>query len=73
MVALYAIKHINPLMSNDLQRRRAVSPLKIKIPSKNMCEKTNKYTNYSFNLLIVVAPTYFGITLPSSGSVPGAL
>jgi hypothetical protein len=28
-----------PLMPNDLQRRRAVSPLKIKIPSKNMREK----------------------------------
>jgi hypothetical protein len=30
---------INPLMPNDLQRRRVVSPLKIKIPSKNMREK----------------------------------
>jgi hypothetical protein len=29
----------NPLTPNDLQRRRAVSPLKIKIPSKNMREK----------------------------------
>jgi hypothetical protein len=29
---------INPLTPNDLQRRRAVSPLKIKIPSKNMSE-----------------------------------
>jgi hypothetical protein len=29
----------NPLTPNDLQRRRAVSPLKIKIPSKNMSEK----------------------------------
>jgi hypothetical protein len=29
----------NPLTPNDLQRRRAVSPLKIKIPSKNMLEK----------------------------------
>jgi hypothetical protein len=26
----------NPLTPNDLQKRRAVSPLKIKIPSKNM-------------------------------------
>jgi hypothetical protein len=26
-------------MPNDLQRRRALSPLKIKIPSKNMREK----------------------------------
>jgi hypothetical protein len=26
-------------MPNDLQRRNAVNPLKIKIPSKNMCEK----------------------------------
>jgi hypothetical protein len=30
---------VNPLMPNDLQRRRAVSPLKIKIPNKNMHEK----------------------------------
>jgi hypothetical protein len=29
---------INPLMPNDLQIRRAVSPLKIKIASKNMRE-----------------------------------
>jgi hypothetical protein len=29
---------LNPLMSNDLKRRRAVSPLEIKIPSKNMHE-----------------------------------
>jgi hypothetical protein len=40
-----------------------VSPLKIKI------SKTNKYTNYSFTLLIMY-PTCFGITLPPSGSVP---
>jgi hypothetical protein len=34
---------INPLMPNDLERCRAVSPLKIKIPSKNMREKpTNR-------------------------------
>jgi hypothetical protein len=26
----------NPLMPNDLQRRHAVNPLKIKIPSKNV-------------------------------------
>jgi hypothetical protein len=30
---------INPLTPNDLQSRRAVSPLKIKIPSKNVREK----------------------------------
>jgi hypothetical protein len=30
---------ISPLTPNDLKRRRAVSPLKIKIPSKNMREK----------------------------------
>jgi hypothetical protein len=31
-----------------------MSPLKIKIPSKNKREKpTNKYTNYSFSLLIM--------------------
>jgi hypothetical protein len=32
-------KPLNPLTPNDLERRRAVSPLKIKIPSKNMREK----------------------------------
>jgi hypothetical protein len=35
---------INPLMPNNLQRRRAVSPLKIKIPSKNMREKPTNAT-----------------------------
>jgi hypothetical protein len=33
------IVEINPLKPNDLLKRRAMSPLKIKIPSKNMCEK----------------------------------
>jgi hypothetical protein len=28
------VVYLNPLMPNDLKRRRAVSPLKIKIPSK---------------------------------------
>jgi hypothetical protein len=31
--------HFNPSTPNDLQRRRAMSPLKIKIPGKNMREK----------------------------------
>jgi hypothetical protein len=35
---------INPLTPNDLQRRRAVSPLKIKIPNKNMREKPTNAT-----------------------------
>jgi hypothetical protein len=30
---------VNPLTPNDLYRRRAVSPLKIEIPSENMREK----------------------------------
>jgi hypothetical protein len=30
---------INPLTPNDLYRRRVVSPLKTKIPIKNMPEK----------------------------------
>jgi hypothetical protein len=35
----------NPLTPKDLQRRRAVSPLKIKIPGKNVREKpTNTQT-----------------------------
>ena len=33
------ITHVNPLSPNDLKKCRAVSPLKIKIPSKNMREK----------------------------------
>jgi hypothetical protein len=32
-------QNINPLTPNDLQRRRAVSPLKIRNPSKNKLEK----------------------------------
>jgi hypothetical protein len=35
----YVSLHINPLTLFDLSRRRAVSPLKIKTPSKNMREK----------------------------------
>jgi hypothetical protein len=35
---------ISPLMPNDSQRRRAVSPLKIQIPSKNMREKPTNAT-----------------------------
>jgi hypothetical protein len=35
---------INPLTPNDLQRRRAVSPLEIKIPNKNMREKPTNST-----------------------------
>jgi hypothetical protein len=52
----------NPLTPNDLQRRRAVSPLKIKIPSKNMREKPP-------NAPIIHSFIHFGITLPSSGSL----
>jgi hypothetical protein len=50
-----------------------VSPLKIKIPGKNMREKPNNtpiiHSAYS---LCMVAPTCFGITLPSLGSIPNA-
>jgi hypothetical protein len=35
---------INPLTPNDLKKRHAVSPLKIKIPSKNMREKPTSTT-----------------------------
>jgi hypothetical protein len=34
--AFLARDGFNPLMPNDLQRCRAVSPLKIKIPSENL-------------------------------------
>jgi hypothetical protein len=63
----------NPLMLNDLYRRHAVSPLKIQIPSKNMSEKPTHTTIIpSVYQLCMVAPTCFGITLPSSGSIPSA-
>jgi hypothetical protein len=64
---------INPLTPNDLQRRRAVNLLNIKIPSKNTHEKsTNTPIIYSVYYIRMVAPRCFGITLPSSGSVPSA-
>jgi hypothetical protein len=37
---LSAELEINPLMPNDLKRRRAMSPLKIKIPSKKSVQAT---------------------------------
>jgi hypothetical protein len=37
-------QHVNPLTPNDLQIRRAVSPLKFEIPSKNMREKPTNAT-----------------------------
>jgi hypothetical protein len=63
----------NPLTPNNWQRRRAVSPLNTKIPSKNMREKpTNTPIIHTVYELCMVAPSCFGITLPSSGSVPSA-
>jgi hypothetical protein len=50
-----------------------MSPLKIKIPSKNMREKpTNTPIIHSVYSLRMVSPTCFGIALPSSGRVPSA-
>jgi hypothetical protein len=67
------VRSVNPLTPNDLQRCRAVIPLKIKIPSKNMREKpTNTPIIHSVYKLCMVASTCFGITLPTSGSVPSA-
>jgi hypothetical protein len=40
----FQIIGVNPLTLNDLRRRRAVIPLKIKIPSKNMREKPTNAT-----------------------------
>jgi hypothetical protein len=52
---------------------REVSLLKIKTPSKNMREKPiNATIICSAYLLRMVAPTCFGITFPSSGSVASA-
>jgi hypothetical protein len=50
-----------------------VSPLKIKIPSKNMREKPT-YTNYSFSLLIMYSPQLSVFhkaleTLPEDGKI----
>jgi hypothetical protein len=39
LVAVVFIFIFNPLTPNDLYRRRAMSALKIKIPSKNIREK----------------------------------
>jgi hypothetical protein len=47
----------NPLTPNDLKRRQAVSPLKLKIPNKNMREN-KKCNNYSFSLLIMYGSFY---------------
>jgi hypothetical protein len=41
---LFNFKTVNPLTPNELWRRRAVSELKIKIPSKNMREKPSLLT-----------------------------
>jgi hypothetical protein len=50
-----------------------VSPLKIKIPSKNMREKsTDTPIIHSVYQSCIVAAACFGITLPYSGSVPSA-
>jgi hypothetical protein len=50
-----------------------MSPLKIKIPIKNMRKiLTNTPIIHSVYSLCVVAPTCFGITLPISGNVPNA-
>jgi hypothetical protein len=38
------IPELNPLTPNDLQRRLAVSPLKIKVTSKNMREKQIRHS-----------------------------
>jgi CRISPR/Cas system CMR-associated protein Cmr1 (group 7 of RAMP superfamily) len=35
----FTTEAVNPLTPNGLKRRRAASPLKIKIPGKNMREK----------------------------------
>jgi hypothetical protein len=64
-----SVLSFNPLTPNDLQKRRAVSPLKIKIPSKNMCENPTNTIIHSVYSLCMVAPTCFGITLPSSGNI----
>jgi hypothetical protein len=50
-----------------------VSPLKIKIPSKNMREKQeNTPIIHSVYELCMAVPTCFGIALPSAGSAPSA-
>jgi hypothetical protein len=57
----FVFYRFNPLTPNNLQIRRAVSPLKIKIPSKNMREKQQmqqlfiQFINYVWYLLHVSA------------------
>jgi CRISPR/Cas system CMR-associated protein Cmr1 (group 7 of RAMP superfamily) len=48
---------LNHLTPKGLKRRRAVSPLKIKIHSKNMREKLTN-TPISFSLLIIYGSSY---------------
>jgi hypothetical protein len=43
-IRLEGIEYVNPLTPNDLKRRRSVSPLKIKISSKNMLENPTNAT-----------------------------
>jgi hypothetical protein len=79
------VGYVNPLTPNNIKRRRAVIPLKTKIPSKNMREKpTNTPIIHSVYQLCMVAPTRFDIlstapqlsisqkalrTLPDDGNV----
>jgi hypothetical protein len=61
-----------PLISEVFAADLRVSPLKVKIPSKNMRGKPTNETIIHSVYYVTVAPTCFGITLPSSGSVPSA-
>jgi hypothetical protein len=55
-VKVRAAPLLNPLTPNDLRRRRGVSPLKIKIPSKNM--RKNQEIQQLFIQFIMYGSSY---------------
>jgi hypothetical protein len=59
-------KLINPFTPNDLQRRRAVSPLKIKIPSQNLSrQRCAEGFNSGVKWLRIISLIYFWTAWPS--------
>jgi hypothetical protein len=65
---MHGQQNINPLTPNDLYRRRALSSLKIKIPSKNMREKPIRHDTPIHNILST-APQW-SISQKTLGTLP---
>jgi hypothetical protein len=64
---------LNPSAQRCLTRFFTEDFASLTVHFVNICMKNQQIHQYSFSLLIcMVAPTCFGITLPSSGSVPSA-